>query len=206
MGFYEKHVLPWAVNLACGGKPIATQRGKIVPKAKGKVLEIGVGSGLNLPFYNPDKVEKIWGLEPSEQMRKRAAKVAATIETPVEFLGLRGEDIPLDDASVDTVLVTYTLCTIPDVLAALKQMRRVLKPGAELLFCEHGAAPDPGVRRWQDRLDPIWGKFAGGCHLNRQIDALLNHGGFAIETLETGYIPGPRFAAYNFWGIAKAKP
>lgn len=204
MGLYDKHVLPWATNWVCGGRPIARQRRKVVPQAKGKVLEVGVGSGLNLPHYDSSKVEKIWGLEPSAEMRKRAAVRAAQIETPVEFIDLPGEEIPLDDASVDTVLITFTLCTIPDAITALQQMRRVMKPGAELLFCEHGAAPDPSVRRWQDRINPVWKRFAGGCHLNRQIDAMLHEAGFTIDRLETGYIHGPRLASFNYWGAAKA--
>lgn len=205
MGLYDKHVLPWATNLVCGSSQITTQREKIVPLAKGKVLEIGVGSGLNLQHYDSSKVEKIWGLEPSAEMRKRAAKRVGDVEVPVEFIDLPGEEIPLDDASVDTVVITFTLCTIPDAITALQQMRRVMKPGAELLFCEHGAAPDPSVRRWQDRLNPVWSRFAGGCQLNRPIDAMLQEGGFTIDRLETGYTSGPRFAGFNYWGVAKAE-
>ena len=203
MGLYEKYILPVATNLACGGKPIARQRAKIVPHAHGKVLEIGIGSGLNLPFYNAGKVEMVWGLEPSAEMRQMAQKIAMDVDFPVEFLDLPGEEIPLDDCSVDTVLVTYALCTIPDAARALKQMRRVLKPGAKLIFCEHGRAPDANIRRWQNRLDPIWSKIAGGCHLNRPIDELIASAGFDIEQLKTMYIPGPRTHSFNYWGTAR---
>ena len=205
MSIYGKYILPWATNLACGGEPIAKQRAKIVPRARGEVLEVGIGSGLNLPFYDTARVEKIWGLEPSPEMRRIAEKVAHGVDLPVQFLDLPGEEIPLDDQSVDTVLVTYTLCTIPDAARALRQMRRVLKPGAELLFYEHGRAPDPGVRRWQDRLDPLWSKFAGGCHLNRPIDSLVRDAGFRITDMESMYLPGPRTHTFNYWGAALAE-
>ncbi len=204
MAFYNDVILPWGINLACGGKPIAKQRTKIVPRAQGVVLEVGIGSGLNLPFYDTAKVTKVWGLEPSAQMRRMAEGIAGEVDLEVEFLDLPGEEIPLDDGSVDTVLVTYTLCTIPDAAQALAQMRRVLKPGAELLFCEHGRAPDEGVRRWQNRIDPIWSKFSGGCHLNRPIDDLITAAGFRIGDMDTMYIPGPRTHCFNYWGAAVA--
>ncbi len=203
MGFYDRKILPFLIDKACGIGPVQAQRAKVVPQARGEVLEIGIGSGLNLPFYDSRAVSKVWGLEPSAEMRAKAARVAAKTAVPVSFLDLPGEEIPLDDGTVDTVLVTYTLCTIPDVLAALGQMRRVLRPDGQLIFCEHGQAPDPSVRRWQDRINPIWGKFAGGCHVNRPIDALIKTAGFEIDALDTGYIAGPRFAAYNYWGTAK---
>jgi len=203
MGFYDTKILPFLIDTACGVGPIQEQRKLVVPQARGEVLEIGMGSGLNLPFYDGTKVNKVWGLEPSAEMRVKAAKVAAKTAVPVSFLDLPGEEIPLEDATVDTVLVTYTLCTIPEVAAALRQMRRVLKPNGKLIFCEHGQAPDASVRRWQDRLDPIWGKFSGGCHLNRPIDALVKQAGFEIETLNTGYIGSPKFAGFNYWGTAK---
>ncbi len=203
MGFYDTKILPFLIDKACGIGPIQAQRQKVVPQAKGEVLEIGIGSGLNLPFYDGAKVNKVWGLEPSAEMRAKAAKVAARAAVPVSFLDLPGEEIPLDDGVVDTVLVTYTLCTIPEVAAALGQMRRVLKPDGKLIFCEHGQAPDPSVRRWQDRLDPLWGRFSGGCHLNRPIDALVKQAGFQIEALDTGYIASPKFAGFNYWGTAR---
>jgi len=203
MGIYDSRILPFLTDKACGIGQIQAQRAIVVPQARGDVLEIGIGSGRNLPFYDSRSVNKVWGLEPSTEMRAKAAKVAANVNVPVEFLGLPGEEIPLENASVDTVLVTYTLWTIPDVAKALTQMRRVLKPDGKLIFCEHGQAPDPSVRRWQNRLDPIWGKFAGGCHLNRPTDALVKQAGFEIETLDTGYIASPKFAGFNYWGSAK---
>lgn len=202
MGFYDRHILPHVINLACGMKPIRHQRRKVVPQAHGRVLEIGIGSGLNLPFYDPAKVEMLWGLEPADDIRRMAEKAARSSPFPVEFIGLPGETIPLDSGSVDTVVTTYTLCTIPDAVAALREMRRVLKPGGQLLFSEHGRAPDAAVRRWQDRLTPLWKRIGGGCHLNRDIPELLRQGGFALPWLETMYIPGPRPMSFTYWGAA----
>lgn len=204
MGFYDTYILPRLIHLACGTKPATRQRQKVVPLASGRILEIGVGSGLNLPFYDPQRVDKLWALDPATEMTKMARRAAEKVPFDVEVLGLPGDQIPLDDHSVDTVLMTYTLCTIPDTEAALRQMGRVLKPGGRLLFCEHGAAPDESVRRWQDRVNPLWGHLAGGCHLNRDIPQLLEEGGFQVENLETMYIPGWRPACFNYWGVATA--
>ena len=203
MGFYENRILPVMINKACAGPPILKQREKVVPEAQGRVLEVGMGSGINLPFYDPSRVEFVWGLEPSEGMRKLAGERIAAAPFEVKLLDLPGESIPLDDHSVDTVLLTFTLCTIPDFRTALAQMRRVLKPGGKLLFCEHGEAPDDSVRKWQNRINPIWKKIAGGCNLNRPIPHCLTEAGFAIENLETLYLPNtPRIAAFNYWGRA----
>ena len=188
--------------MACGSKPGSKQRQKVVPLAQGRVLEVGMGSGLNIPFYDADKVEFVWGLEPSEGMRKKAQANLACAPFEVRWLDLPGEEIPLDDKSVDTVLLTFTLCTIPDWKAALQQMRRVMKPNAKLIFCEHGEAPDESVRRWQRRMNPIWGKIGGGCHLNRPIPDFIEQGGFKIDSIDTMYVPGPKFASFNYWGIA----
>jgi ubiquinone/menaquinone biosynthesis C-methylase UbiE len=205
MSFYERHVLPVLIHCACGARPVARQREKVVPKARGCVLEVGVGSGLNFPFYDPAKVSKVYGLEPSPEMMRRARRAARSLRFEVEFIGLPGEEIPLEDASIDTVLVTYALCTIPGTAAALRQMRRVLRPGGELIFCEHGAAPDASVRRWQDRLNPLWRRIGGGCNLNRAIPALIEAGGFEIRSLDTMYLPGWRPATFNYWGTAVAR-
>jgi ubiquinone/menaquinone biosynthesis C-methylase UbiE len=204
MGLYEKYILPRFVDLACSAKQIMHQRKKVVSLAKGRVLEIGIGSGLNLPLYDPIKVEFVWGLDPSAQLRAMAKRRASKVQFKVEFIGLSGEEIPLDSNSADTVLVTYTLCTIPDVLLALDGMRRVLRRGGELIFCEHGLAPDEDVRRWQDRItpNPIWKRFGGGCHLNRPIPSLIGKGGFKINNMETMYIPGWKPASFNYWGSA----
>jgi len=203
MSIYEDRILPHLVNFACSTKPARKQREKIVPLAKGEVLEIGFGSGLNLPFYDRQKVHKIWGLEPSEGMRRKARPVVEASGLNIEFIDLPGERIPLQANSVDTVLVTYSLCTIPDVVAALDGMRRVLKPGGSLLYCEHGIAPDESVRRWQRRLNPAWSRVAGGCNMDRDIPYLLTKGGFEITADERMYIPGLRILSYNYWGTAR---
>ena len=192
------------MNFACSASPNQKQRQKIVPEATGEILEIGFGGGLNVPFYDPSKVKKIWALEPSEGMRRMAQPAVNGTDMDIEFIELPGEQIPLDDNSVDTVLVTYTLCTISDTEAALQGMRRVLKPQGRLLFCEHGKAPDENVARWQTRLNPAWSRIAGGCQMNRDIPALINEGGFNIEIDERMYIPGAKVLCYNYWGSAVA--
>lgn len=203
MGLYERYVLPVLINQGCGAPPILKQREKVVPGAVGRVLEVGMGSGLNLPYYKSDQIDFVWGLEPSEGMRRRAMEAVSKAPFEVKWLDLPGEEIPLDDDSVDTVLLTYTLCTIPDHAKALEQMRRVLRPGGKLIFCEHGAAPDPGLRRWQDRINPIWKRIAGGCNLNRPIPDQIQGAGFKVESLDTMYLPNtPRVAAFNYWGTA----
>ena len=205
MGFYDRYVLPHLINCACGDKSIQKQRQKVVPLAEGRVLEIGMGSGLNLPFYDRSKVEKVWGLEPSEGMRSKAqAKLEAT-DLDVEWLDLPSEEIPLESGSVDTVVLTYTLCTIPGWQQALDQMRRVLRPGGTMVFSEHGEAPDESVRRWQRRINPWWNRIAGGCHLNRPIPKFLEQGGFQIDEIDSMYMPGPKWAAFNYWGVARPR-
>ena len=203
MSFYEDRVLPRMVNIVCGSKPARKQREKIVPRVVGDVLEIGFGGGLNLPFYDRSNVRKIFGLEPSAGMRRSAARNIAASGLDVELIDLPGEEIPLDDSAVDSVLVTYTLCTIPDAVTALEGMRRVLKPNGRLYFCEHGKAPDVEVHKWQNRLNAGWRYFAGGCNMNRDIPALLKNGGFEIEDDNRMYIPGIRALSYNFWGTAR---
>jgi ubiquinone/menaquinone biosynthesis C-methylase UbiE len=204
--WYERHVLPWLIDLACGIRPVRRQRRKVVPLARGRVLEIGIGTGLNLEHYDPSRVQKVVGLDPGLQMHRLARKRLARTTLAVELVGLSAEKIPYPDASFDTVVVTYSLCTIPEPVAALREMRRVLRPGGSLVFCEHGRAPDEGVRRWQDRLTPYWKKIAGGCHLNRDIPALLAQAGFRCTDLETMYLPGPRPLTFNYWGTAVAAP
>jgi ubiquinone/menaquinone biosynthesis C-methylase UbiE len=203
MGFYGRHVLPKAIHLACGLKPFRQQREKVVPLARGQVLEIGIGSGLNLPYYLTGSVSAVWGLDPSPEMTAMAAKPARAAPFPVGLINAPAEAIPLPSASFDTVVVTYALCSIADVPAALREMRRVLSPEGTLVFCEHGAAPDANVRRWQDRLTPLWRRVAGGCHLNRDIPALIARGGFRMETLHMMYLPGWRPGTFNFWGTAR---
>ena len=203
MGFYNHVILPRLLNAAMSAKPIRYQRRKVVPRAEGRVLEVGFGAGHNLPFYDASKVSHIWALEPAEEMRERAAANVAASPIPLEFLDLPGEQIPLENESADTILITYTLCTIPDVMAALGQMRRVLKTSGRMIFCEHGEAPDENVRKWQRRLTPAWKAIGGGCHVGRQIPKLIADSGFRIGDMETMYLPGtPRFAGFNYWGSA----
>ena len=204
MGLYQRYLLPRLIQCACGSPVIDRQRQKVVPLAQGEVLEIGFGSGLNLPHYRPAQIDTLWALEPSAEMRALAAPRVAASCLKLRWLDLPGEALPLPDASVDCVVMTYTLCTIPDAAAALAQLKRVLRPGGRLLFCEHGAAPDAAVRRWQDRLDGPWGRIAGGCHLNREIAPLLAGAGFRFDELQSRYLPKtPRFAGYNTWGCAR---
>lgn len=203
MSFYDKYILPSFLNCACGSKPIKYQRSKVVPLAEGVVLEVGIGSGLNIPYYDSTKISAIIGLDPSEELNNMARKVAADNGLEVDFILGSAEAIPLPDNHVDSVLVTYTLCTIPDALSASKEMRRVLKPDGKMIFCEHGLAPDAGVAKWQARIDPYWEKIAGGCHLNRDIPQLIQSAGFNIQSMEQMYLPStPKFAGYNYWGVA----
>jgi len=204
MGLYQRYLLPRLVQCACSSPVVDRQRRKVVPQAQGEVLEVGFGSGLNLPHYRHEQVRRLWALEPSAEMRALAAARVAASGLPLQWLDLPGEALPLPDSSIDCVVMTYTLCTIPDAAAALAQIRRVLRPGGRLLFCEHGAAPDAEVRRWQDRLDGLWGKLAGGCHLNREMAPLIASAGFRFDELQQAYLPKtPRFAGYNTWGCAR---
>ncbi len=203
MKFYDKYILPVCLDKACGIKPIRRQREKIVPLAHGVVLEIGIGSGQNLPHYNPDKVSKIIGVDPDDHVWARSAARRKACPIDVERIGLSGEDIPLEDNLADSVVVTYSLCTIPDPVKALGEMKRILKPGGKIFFSEHGKAPDAAVARWQARIDPVWKKLAGGCHSGRDIPQLFAQADLTLESLEQIYLPGPRVLAYNYWGIAK---
>jgi ubiquinone/menaquinone biosynthesis C-methylase UbiE len=201
---YERHLLPWVLDLACGLSPISRQRAQVVPGARGRVLEVGIGTGLNMPHYDVLGVESLTGVDPALQMHALARRRAQRAGLDVQLIGLSAEDrLPVEDASFDTVVMTYTLCSIPDAVAALREIRRVLAPGGRLLFCEHGRAPDASVRRWQDRLQRWWGPMAGGCQLGRDIPALLREGGFITEPMQEGYLRGgPRPLAYNYWGAA----
>lgn len=202
MEFYNKYILPKLTHWVCSQNDITRSREKIVPLAKGRILEVGIGSGLNLPFYDPAKVDRVWGLDPSSQLKKIAEKKAVEMPFDVDFIGLSGEDIPLEKKSMDTVLVTYTLCSIPDVLKALNEMKRVLKPGGELIFCEHGRAPDDNISKWQDRITPTWTKISGGCNLNRPISNLIEESGFKIVNLDARYNSPLKVIGFNYRGIA----
>lgn len=202
MNFYDRYLLPYLVDLACGVGPVQRQRAKIVPRASGRVLEVGIGTGRNLPFYDKTKVSELCGLDPAEQMHRLARKRVREAGIDVRLATLSAEEIPEPAASFDTVVITFTLCSIAEPVKAVREMKRVLKPGGKLLFCEHGLAPDASVQRWQRRLTPVWKPLAGGCHLDRDIPALLREGGFRIAELETMYLPGLRPMTYNYWGTA----
>lgn len=204
MTWYERHVLPHLIECACGMGRIMRLRESLIPRARGRVLEVGIGTGLNLPHYDPAKVTHICGLDPSSAMHRLGRQRAARCRVPVESIVLSAERIAANDASFDTVVSTFTLCTIPDAVSALQEMRRVLKPGGELVFCEHGKAPDASVYRWQDRLTPLWKPLAGGCHLNRDIPALLIQGGFALRQVDASYLPGPKPMMFVYRGAAVA--
>ena len=204
LSFYDKYILPKFLNCACGSKPINYQREKIVPLAEGKVLDVGIGSGLNIPYYNKSKIKYLYGLDPSIELLNLAKPLAKKNELEIEFLECGAEAIPLPNDSIDTVVITYTLCTIPDTQLSNQEIMRVLKPEGKLLFCEHGLAPDMNIAKWQKRINPIWNKIAGGCNLNRDIPKLITSSGFKISNMEEMYLPStPKFAGYNYWGVAK---
>ncbi len=203
MKFYENRVLPHLIHWACGQREIIDQRERVVPQAAGRVLEVGMGSGLNLPHYDRSRVELVWGLEPSEGMRRKAARSVEDSDLEVRWLAAGAEMIPLEDSEVDTVVLTYTLCTIPAWREAIAEMRRVLRPGGRLFFVEHGLSPDEAVARWQRRIEPVWKPIAGGCHLTRPTVPALEEGGFHVEQSESLYLKGPRWATYNTLGTAR---
>jgi len=195
--------LPHVINLAMQNKDAARLRADCIPQARGAVLEIGMGSGLNLPFYSSE-VQTVFGVEPSVELQKMARKRQPLGHIKVEFLSQSAEDVlPVPDESIDTIVMTWTLCSIPDPPRALAQMKRVLKPDGHLLFIEHGLSPDAKVAAWQDRLTPVWKKIGGGCHLNRKPDELLAVAGFAIKELKTDYLPGPPPMTYTYQGFAR---
>lgn len=202
MGFYQNRILPHLIHLTMRRGDLVAYRQRVIPAAEGRVLEIGVGSGLNLPLYT-DKAERVIGLDPSPQLLEMARAVRDRAARPVELLEGSAEAIPLEDRSIDTVVTTWTLCTIPEVGRALAEMRRVLRPGGQLLFVEHGRSPDRGVRRWQDRLNPMWKRIGGGCNLNRGIAELIETAGFRMDRLETGYMKGPKPMTFMYEGSAR---
>jgi SAM-dependent methyltransferase len=204
MNPYEKYILPFLIDMSCGAKPVRYQRRKIVPEAHGIVLEIGIGSGRNLPYYNPNKVTRVIGVDPSAALWAKASATAEAVPFEVIHYQTTTDDMPVDRHSVDTVVVTYTLCSIPDAAAALQAARPTLKPGGSLLFCEHGLAPDANVEKWQHRINPVWRRISGGCEIDRPIPALIEAGGYRIRHMETMYLPGtPRFTGFNYWGAAE---
>ena len=202
MGFYQDWVLPSLLDFAMRQDQIAKYRREVVPAAQGRVLEVGIGSGLNLPFYDRGATT-IVGLDPSAQLLTFARRRAAEVGAEPALMRGSATAIPLHDASIDTVVMTWTLCSIPDPIAALREIRRVLKPGGSLLFVEHGLSPDPAVERWQSRLTPLWRHIAGGCHLDRKVDDLVRAAGFEINALRTEYAKGPRPMTYMYEGRAR---
>ena len=200
---YEKTILPKLCNCCCALGPIQKQREKVVPLAKGVVLEIGIGSGLNIPFYDKNRISKLIGLDPSEELNQMALDIAKENELDIDLIISGAENIELDENSIDTVLVTYTLCTIKDIQSSLEEIKRVLRPEGQIIFCEHGRSPDKKVRRFQNIINPLWGLIFGGCNVNRNIPKLLNSSKMKIINLEEMYLPKtPKFIGYNFWGTA----
>ena len=204
MGFYQRRILPRLIHFGMRQKQLVPLREQLVADARGRVLEIGVGFGLNLPFY-PREIEILLGLDPSRELLAVAKRHASWVHFPVELSEGRAEDIPLEDRAVDHVVMSWTLCSVADPVRALAEVRRVLRPGGTLLFIEHGRAPEPRLQRWQDRVTPVWRRFTGGCHLNRQIDALIEQSGMRLVELEAGHlVKGPRLATYHYRGRAVA--
>jgi ubiquinone/menaquinone biosynthesis C-methylase UbiE len=202
MGFYERRILPGLIDFAMRQKPIASLRERLVGEARGRVLDVGIGSGLNIPLYRRD-LDEVIGIDPSRELLEKARRHVPWTHFPVRLQVGRAESLPLDDCSIDTVVLTWTLCSIADPSAALGEMRRVLKPDGALLFIEHGRAERLGVRRMQDRLTPLWRRLAGGCHLNRPIDRLIGDAGLRIESLDTGHlVRGPRPLTFHYRGRA----
>lgn len=201
MGFYDERILPRLTDVAMRRREMTEIRARVAADLTGEVLEVGFGSGLNVPHY-PPTITRVLAVDPATLGRKLAAKRVAASPVPVDYIGLDGQILPLDAASVDHVLITWTLCTIPDVERALDEIHRVLRPGGTLHFAEHGRSPDPGVARWQDRLTPLQRRLAGGCHLNRPIAELITGTGLTITHLDNYYAKGPKAFGYMYEGTA----
>ena len=202
MGFYQEQLLPWLVHLSMRQRRLAPYRSRVVSSATGRVLEVGIGSGLNLPFYG-NTVAEIIGLEPSPKLLDMANAAARKSQIPLRLIEGTAEAIPIDDRSIDAVVTTWTMCSIPEIQSALHEVRRVLRPGGRLLFVEHGRAPESSVRWWQDHLTPAWKYLSGGCHLNRAIEELVENAGFRIERLDKGYVQGPKLMTFMYEGSAR---
>ena len=201
--FYDRVILPRLLTCACSSSPIMRQRAKIVPRASGRVLELGIGMGLNLSYYDPDKVSSVTGVDPAPELRAAALAAPRDPRLVVAVEDGTAEALPFDDASFDSVVCTFTLCSVHTPPAALEQARRVLKPGGRLFYCEHGLAPDAGVAKWQRRIEPVWKRIAGGCHLTRPISTAIAAAGFTLGPVESMYVPKtPKIAAWNEWGEA----
>ncbi|MCW7541660.1 class I SAM-dependent methyltransferase [Aquabacterium sp. A7-Y] len=203
VSWYERRVLPYLLDFACGLSPFTRRRQAVVPFAQGRVLEIGVGTGLNLPHYKRDRVQVLVGIDPAEQMHPFARRRAVRAQLPLELRTLAAERLPFDAQSFDTVVCTYTLCSVTSPAAVLAEIRRVMRPQGKLLFAEHGLAPDPAVVKWQRAIEPTWAKLVGNCHLTRDVPKLLGEAGFRVS-MQTGYITRPKALAFNLWGEATA--
>lgn len=202
--FYERRILPKLLTCACASPPMMKQRAKVVPRAEGRVLELGIGMGLNLAYYDADKVTSVSGVDPAAELRALAEAAPHDPRLSVKVEDGTAEALPFEDRSFDCIVCTFTLCSVHTPAQALAEARRVLKPGGRFLFCEHGLAPDAGVARWQRRIEPLWKRLAGGCHLTRPVASAIAASGFTIETVETMYLPGtPRFAGWSEWGAAR---
>ncbi|MCR9276619.1 MAG: class I SAM-dependent methyltransferase [Pseudomonadaceae bacterium] len=204
MGWYDKYILPKLIDTACSQPPMTRLRARYVAQATGDVLEIGIGSGLNLAHYSDD-VRSITGVDPAAELTQIARRRASERGLPVEVIGVSGEELPAESNSFDSIVCTWTLCTIPNPYRAVDEMRRVLKPGGQLIFVEHGKSDDRNIAKWQRRVEPLWKKIGGGCHLTRRADELLADGGFRIESFESGYEEGPKIAAFMMHGLASAR-
>jgi|SRR5215472_3964717 len=200
---YDCYVLPWLLAHACATKPIMNLRARVAPNAQGRVLELGIGSGMNLRFYDPRKVERVFGVDPFAKLRARAETAPRPSELAVSIIDGTAEGLLFDDASFDSVVCTFTLCSVNSPSAALSEARRVLAPGGRLLFCEHGLSPDADVVRWQQRVEPFWKRFTGGCHLTRPISSSIAAAGFHVREQQGIYLPAtPRIAGWVEWGLA----
>ena len=203
MSLYDKYILPHLLNCTCNQNPFIHQRRKVVPLAKGNILEIGIGSGLNIPFYEEEGIDKIWGIDPSEELIAMAKNQVKDDTPEIELIISKAEDIDFDDAFFDTILMTYTMCTISNLSGAFTQLKRVIKPTGKLIFCEHGMAPDKSVVKWQNRINTFWPKISGGCNINKEIPSIIESSGFSILDLENMYLPKtPKVLGYNYWGTA----
>ena len=202
--FYERRILPGLLTCACGSPGIMRQREKVVPLAHGRVLELGIGGGLNLAFYDVNKVESVTGIDPSPELRALALEAPRAPALKLEVKAGTAESLPFADQSFDSVVCTFTLCSVADSTKALSEARRVLKPGGRFFFCEHGLSPEPAIARWQRRWDPLWSRLAGGCHLNRPVAETIERAGFRLTEVQKAYLPKtPRIAGWNEWGSAQ---
>jgi ubiquinone/menaquinone biosynthesis C-methylase UbiE len=203
VNFYEKYILPHLLNCTCNQKPFVHQRRKVVPLAKGNILEIGIGSGLNIPFYEAEGIDKIWGIDPSEELIAMAKNQVKDDTPDIEFIISKAEEIDFEDDFFDTILMTYTMCTISNLSEAFTELKRVIKPTGKLIFCEHGMAPDENVIKWQNRINTFWPKISGGCNINKEIPSIIESSGFSISDLENMYLPKtPKVLGFNYWGTA----